>query len=299
VADEHYVEALEIVERDLYAAHPCALASDELPQLSGYARRLVALALTSWEADLEAGRDRLLDALGPESIGFLRELPPDERDRALHALFEHFVVAPAGPIVPWSLLSLLFGALLDHDRSAAEEALESAAPRLLIRLRRRLGGVTRAEQEGGEALSAALSAVAAVVLDERSRTEVVPDVAAVLVERLETEAVAGVLPPGWTRTRDGVDVPAEPEQIATLPAGEGEADLLAALDAEREDRQLVERLRAKGLTDAELALALCVARGEAETLAEAARLLGRAESTARNQALAIRTKLREKKIRPA
>lgn len=295
--DDHYVEALGIVERDLYARHPCVLTDGDLPQLTGAARRLVAITLTWWRGEMEAGRARLRAALGPLSIEYLAELPPEDLERALEALVERWMVAPAGPIAPWTAIGLLFGALLDNDRSAAAAALEGLAPGLLARLRRRMEGATRGEQAGAEALSAAMAAGAAVVLDERSRGEVVPDVAAAIAERIEAEAVAGALPPGWTRTRDGLDVPAEPEQLATMPPGEHEADLLAALDAEREEHQLVERLRAAGLTAAELALALRLASGEAESIAEAARLLGRSESTAWNQARAIRRKLGAKKVR--
>ncbi|MEB2346928.1 MAG: hypothetical protein OZ948_19620 [Deltaproteobacteria bacterium] len=297
--DDRYREALGIVERDLYARVPCVLTDDDLPQLTGHARRLVAVVMTWWRGEMEAGRARLLATLGPRSIEYLGELPPEDRERALEALVERWMVAPAGPIAPWAAIGLLFGALLDSDRRAAGAALEGLAPGLLARLRRRLEGATRSEQAGAEALSAAMAAGAAVVLDERSRGEVVPDVAAAIAERIEAEAVAGALPPGWTRTRDGLDVATEPEQIATLPAGADEADLLAALDSEREEHQLVERLRAAGLTEAELALALRLASGEAESLAEAARLLGRGDSTARNQARAIRDKLRPKTIRSA
>lgn len=295
MVDAAYIEALEIVERDLYSQHPCVLASDDLPQLRGHARRLVAVVVTWWAAELGLRRTRVIDALGPETLGALREFAPDERERAVHALFERLVLGPAGPIVPWAGMARLFGALLDDDRRTALDAVESVAPGLVGRLQARLRGATRAEREGSaEAGDATLAAGAAVVLGAR-RSEVVPDVAATLRERLEAEAVAGMLAPGWTRTRDARDVPTAPEVIDAEPAGEG--DLLAVLDREREDRQIVERLRAAGLTPAELELATLLAQGDAESLAEAARLLGRAESTARNQARAIRRKLDPRKIR--
>jgi hypothetical protein len=127
--DSDYIEALGEVERSVYGSGPCVLAPEDLPQIRGVARRLVALVLTAWARDLEAlGRERLVPIVrmfGPRSLELLHSLAPDERERALHALYDDFVLTPAGPIEPW-VRARDFDPAVPRDLQRGPEALRVA-----------------------------------------------------------------------------------------------------------------------------------------------------------------------------
>lgn len=207
-----FLNALDSVERDIYALRPSVLADDELPELSGAVRRVVALTLTWWDGELKAHADHLLREIGPETAGFLAERTPEELKDAVHALFEARVLKPAGPIEAWARIARLFGSMLDGDRRAVVMALETVAPDLLGRLLRRLRGAVRSEGSGREAMDAQIAgAWAAIIGAVEDGNPIVPDVAAAFAARVEAEAADELLPPGYTRGRNRLNRPIEEE----------------------------------------------------------------------------------------
>jgi DNA-binding CsgD family transcriptional regulator len=285
--------AVEQAAQEYFAVHPSVFDTqpEEFPReplaaLSPFSRTVVEWVVTDWVERVrqlrwpwELIRARLqegpVDGELAEALAELRQLSPSAiRERAKQT------VDMAGDPVFESAASVVWAAVEDEDRQLAETYLRDLlGPGFVERLARRTGS-TR-----GEAGTAAMQAAYEVIIRAVERGDRAENQRAVFrtaVDRLATERIMDAPPRGVGLEDQARDL-ASPE-----PLSAPDARLKARAEADDLERQL----RARGLTSRECELALALALDGAPSLAEAARDLGMAESTARVHAANIRKKLK-------
>jgi len=312
---EEYARAYFAEHPNVFEAQPDEFCRTDLEGLSPLARVLFEMVVTDWiertERSVEPLRmifRRLREGPPPSvelrvAIEKLCRLSPAELADTVR-----WLVRTSGDVAFEATLGLYWAAIQEDERRAAEAYLAAlGGKRIADDLVARLGVP---EGEASAAVMLAVYDVIETAAERRDRwtrsqrgvfrTAVARKAAARLLDAPPHEAA----PESVAREAPAADLPAVPlrgdplsrakrnrraARLKRLPSAEATPD--ARLRAAEDQAALEERLTAAGLTHRERELALALALGGSPSVAEAARELGMAESTARVHVHRIRKKL--------